>query len=269
MRSAATGAAEGPRLRPGVPAEVFVAPGRATTILFDTGQKVAAISLASPVLTYKYDRSLNQLEITPASRTPGVETNLNIRIGPAVYILVVRIVDDVRAQFFRRFALEGDSTPDDEAGLDRARPLKPQDVDIVAAARAMERAESDPVFGRAHPGLRLQALGRSRRWNNCPVTLEAVAQFLDQDLLVFRVRWLNATADALYLDPGQYRLTAGGRPIPIISRYKLGNGPVVFPGALETVYLAVQGYRLSRDNDWDLGLPPDAAAVGLLMEDHR
>ena len=59
-------------LRPlGKPAEVFVAPGRATTILLHTGQKVAAISLASPIVSYKYDKSLNQLEITPTVRTGG------------------------------------------------------------------------------------------------------------------------------------------------------------------------------------------------------
>ena len=69
-------------LRAGVPAEIFVAPGRATTIQLQTEEKIAAISLASPIVAYKYDRSLNQLEITPTVRSGGVETNLNLRIGP-------------------------------------------------------------------------------------------------------------------------------------------------------------------------------------------
>ena len=129
-----------------------MAPGRATTILFQTGQKVAAISLASPVVTYKYDRSLRtSFEITPAVRGSGVETNLNLRIGPNVYILLVRVVNDVRAQFFRRFSLEDDPDRDDEASLDRVRPLRPDEVDIVGCARAMERAGTDPVYCRAHP----------------------------------------------------------------------------------------------------------------------
>jgi hypothetical protein len=262
-------AGEGTRLRPGEPAEVFVAPGRATTILLDSDQKVAAISLASPILSYRYDRSLNQLEITPAARTPGTETNLNLRIGRHVYILVVRVVDDVRAQYFRRFVPEGDPAADDEVALGRARPLKPVEVDVAGAARAMERLESDPVFAHAHASLRLQALGRRHPWNGCDIDLSAVAQFLDQDLLVFRVRWKNTTPDALYLDPRQYVLVAGGRAIPVIARYSPRNGPVVPPGALETVYLAVQGYRLSRDNDWELDLPPDSEAVGRMMEAGR
>jgi len=255
----------GSELQPGVPEEVFVAPGRATTILFQSDEKVAAISVASPVVAYKYDRSLNQLEITPAVRTAGVETNLNLRIGPNVYILVVRIVNDVRAQFFRRFALEGDAGRDAEAGLAQVRPLKPEEVDIVGAAKAMERAGSDPVFARAHPALRLEALGQAYAWNGCEVTLATVGQFLDQDLLVFRVQWTNRTNDALYLGAMQYGLSVGGRNIPIIARYAPEDGAVVYPGQLEIVYLAVQGYRLSRNNDWQLALPPDAAAVIRLL----
>ncbi len=265
LGAAVDAVADGSELHPGVPAEVFVAPGRATTILFQTGQKVAAISLASPAVTYKYDRSLNQLEITPAVRTPGVETNMNLRIGPNVYILVVRVVNDVRAQFFRRFALEGDAQRDYEAGLDQARSLKPEEVDIVGAAKAMERAETDPVFWRAHPALRIEALSQIYLWNGCLVALSAVGQFLDQDLLVFRVQWVNRTDVALYLDARQYGLFVSGRKIPIISRYKAAGGSVVYPGQLETVYLAVQGYRLSRNNDWQLALPPDAAAVARLL----
>ncbi len=253
-------------LRPGVPVDVFVSPGRATTILFQTGQKVAAISLASPVVTYKYDRSLNELEITPAVRGSGVETNLNLRIGANVYILLIRVVNDVRAQFFRRFSLEDDPDRDDEASLDRIRPLRPDEVDIVGCARDMERAGTDPVFCRAHPALRIEALSRIYPWNGCLVALEDVGQFLDRDLLVFRVQWVNRTADALYLDPRQYALYVRGRKIPIISRFADAGLPVIRPGELETVYLAVQGYRLSRDNDWQLSLPPDGDAVERLME---
>ena len=99
-------------LTPNQPMEVYVAPGRATTLLFRTSQKVAAISLASPIVTYRYDRALNQLEITPAVRSGGVETNLNLRIGPDVYVLLVKVVTDVRAQFVRTFDLANDTAAD-------------------------------------------------------------------------------------------------------------------------------------------------------------
>ena len=248
-------------LRPGVPAEVFVAPGRATTIQLQTEQRVAAISLASPVVTYQYDKALNQLEITPAAHAGGTETNLNLRIGPNVYILVVKVVTDVRAQFLRSFVLAGEAAADDEAALAQVRPAKPAEVDLIGAVRTIERAQADPVFRAAQPMLRLESLDRSYQWNGCLVTLADEAQFLDRDLLVFRVQWMNRTDTALYLDPVQYGLFIGERPIPVIARYKVGVGPVIYPGQLETVYLAVQGFRLSRHNDWRLALPPEAAAV--------
>ena len=67
--------------------------------------------------------------------------------------------------------------------------------------------------------------------NGCLVELAEVAQFIDQDLLRFRVQWVNRTNDALYLDSGQYGLFADGMRIPIIARYKQGTGSVVFPGS--------------------------------------
>jgi hypothetical protein len=248
-------------LHPGTPMEVFVAPGHATTVQLQTEQRVAAISLASPVVTYQYDKALNQLEITPAAQAGGTETNLNLRIGSHVYILVVKVVNDVRAQYLRRFLLAGDSLAEDEAELAQARPAKPAEIDLIGAIKTIARAQDDPVFRAAQPMLRLEALDHDYPWNGCLVTLVDEAQFLDQDLLVFRVQWTNRTDSALYLDPLQYGLFIGERSIPISARYQTGVGPVIYPGQLETVFLAVQGYRLSRHNDWRLALPPDAAAV--------
>jgi len=248
-------------LRPGTPVEVYVAPGHATTIQLRSEQKIAAISLASPVVTYQYDKVLNQLEITPAAHAAGTETNLNLRIGPHVYILVVKVVNDVRAQYLRSFVLAGETIAEDEAGLAQVPPAKPAEIDLIEAVKTIERARADPVFRSAQPMLRLEALDLRYQWNGCLVTLADEAQFLDRDLLVFRVQWINRTDTALYLDPVQYGLFVGERRIPVIARYKIGVGPVIYPGQLETVFLAVQGYRLSRHNDWRLALPPDAAAV--------
>ncbi len=253
-------------LEPGVPATVYLAPGRATTVLLHSRQKIAAISLASPVVTYKYDRALNQLELTPAVRTGGVETNLNLRIGRSVYILLLKVVEDVRAQYLRDFTLADEAADDDEGGLGSARPLAPADIDVVAAARTMARWRSDPVFRQAHPTVRVVALDRRYLWNDCLVTLAEVAQFTDQDVLVFRVAWVNRTPDAIYLDARQYGLFVAGHRIPIGARYQPAADAIVYPGQAAGVYLAVQGYRLSRHNDWVLGLPPEAAALNRRSE---
>ncbi len=258
---AAAGVLSSGELRPGLPAEIYVAPGRATTVLLRTEQKVASISLASPVVTCQYDKALNQLEITPAAHSGGAETNLNLRIGPNVYVLLVKVVTDVRAQFLRSFFLAGDATSDDESGLAQAPPVKPADVDLIGAVKIIERAKADPIFRSAHPMLRIDELDAAYQWNGCLVMLADEAQFIDRDLLVLRVEWVNRTDSALYLDPTQYGLFIGGRRIPIIARYKVGVGSVIFPGQLETVYLGIQGYRLSRHNEWRLALPPDADAI--------
>jgi len=247
-------------LEPGVPAEVFVAPGRATTVLLRSEKKVASISLASPIISYKYDKALNQLEIAPAVRAGGVETNLNLRIGDQVYVLLVRVVGDVRAQFVRAFRLPDENPAGDEAELAAVKPLAPAQLDLVAAAQTLEKAEHDPVFRAAQTNLRWEALTATQSWNECAVQLDAAVQFIDLDLIVFRVRWVNRTADALYLHPTQYGIAVGERAIPLLARYS-PNEAVILPGEACVVYLAAQGLRLSRHNAWTLSLPPAAGAV--------
>jgi len=253
-------AAEPVTLEPGVPAEVFVAPGRATTVLLRSEKKVAAISLASPIISYKYDKALNQLEIAPAVKTGGVETNLNLRIGDQIYVLLIRVVGDVRAQFVRTFRLPDENPAGDEAELAAVKPLAPAQLDLVAAAQTLEKVEHDAVFRAAQSNLRWEALTATQSWNDCAVQLDAAVQFVDWDLIVFRVRWVNRTADALYLHPTQYGIAAGGRPIPLLARYS-PNEAVILPGESCVVYLAAQGLRLSRHNAWSLSLPPAAGAV--------
>jgi hypothetical protein len=246
-------------LEPGIPAEIFVAPGRATTVLLRSSQKVSAISLASPVITYKYDKPLNQIEITPAVRTGGVETNLNLRIGSDVYVLLVHVVEDVRAQFVRTFILPSEAQGD-ETELGNARPLPPAEIDLPQAVKILEQAEADPVFRAAQTNLRLEPLAVAQRWNGCDVLMDLAGQFLDLDLIVFRIHWSNTTADALYLHPLQYELLAAGKPIPVLTRFS-PNDAVVMPGASCRAYLAVQGLRLSRHNEWQLRLPASAEAL--------
>ena len=252
--------AEPVTLEPGVPAEVFVAPGRATTVLLRSEKKVAAISLASPIISYKYDKALNQLEISPAVKAGGVETNLNLRIGDQIYVLLIRVVGDVRAQFVRTFRLPDENPAGDEAELGAVKPLAPAQLDLVAAAQTLEKVEHDAVFRAAQSNLRWEALTATQTWNDCAVQLDAALQLVDLDLIVFRVRWVNRTADALYLHPTQYGIQAGGRLIPLVARYS-PNEAVVLPGESCVVYLAAQGLRLSRHNVWSLSLPLAAGAV--------
>ena len=88
-------------------------------------------------------------------------------------------------------------------------------------------------------------MDREYQWNGCLVALADEAQFLDRDLLVFRVQWVNRTNSAAFIwTPANTAFFAGDRSIPIGARWQTGVGPVIYPGQRETVFLAVQGYRL-------------------------
>jgi hypothetical protein len=137
--------------------------------------------------------------------------------------------------------------------------MKPFEVDTVAAIKTIEQARFDRTFRQAISGFRTIAIGRTAFWNNSPVTLVDVSQFADRDLLVFKIEWSNNTGSVLNLDCGQVRLKVANTGIPITCSQQVAAQ--LFPGQCDTIWLFVQGCRLSPCNDWCLLLPPDAAAV--------
>jgi hypothetical protein len=90
-----------------------------------------------------------------------------------------------------------------------------------------------------------------------------VSQFADRDLLVFKIEWSNHTGSVLDLDSGQIRLKVANTGIPITCSQQVAAQ--LFPGQCDTIWLFVQGYRLSPRNEWCLLLPPDAASVQKLF----
>ena len=244
--------------------EVYVAPGRLTTIVLDSKLPVEQVAIGAPLAQVNYDRKLSQIQITPVVETG--ETNMNVRIGRNTYVFMLKVVNDVRVQYLRTFTVIGAGGADDTAAaMASARPLKPAEVDVMGTVKTIDRARTDPVFRAQYPLLRTTPLGRAYQWNDCIVHLSEVSHFPDRDMLVFKVEWINRTSNALYLDAAQYGLRVVNRKVPIIARYQKTLNSTVYPGQHEVVYLFVQGYRLQADNPWELLLPPDANAVRRML----
>ena len=242
-------------LHSGIPTEIYIAPGRSTTVVLRTKEHVSSISLSSPIITYKYDKVLNQIEITATGRTAGLETNLNVRIGPDVYVLIIKIVNDVRVQFVRIFSFESGVALSDESALMHARALKPAYIDLLGAVKVIERMQNDLVYRHTHLEVQHADLKYSYVWNDCFITLESCDQFIDKDLLVFRIVWTNNTHDALYLDTRQLALFIGDKNLPITATTRKALGNIITPGKKDVIYLAIQGYRISRSNAFEFRLP--------------
>jgi hypothetical protein len=200
------------------------------------------------------------LDIYPTV-TEGM-TNLNVRIGDSIYTFLLKITNAGDPVFQRSYSFEDDA--DDFDGAVASAPImKPFEVDTVAAIKTIERARFDPTFRQTLPGFRTLSIGRSVFWNNSPVTLVDVSQFADRDLLVFKIEWSNNTGSVLNLDSGEIRLKVANTGIPITCSQQVAAQ--LFPGQYDTIWLFVQGYRLSPRNEWRLLLPPDAASVQKLF----
>jgi hypothetical protein len=239
---------------------VGLKPLMVTSLNFPKGAKIDDIRIGSKIVQVDFDPKKNQLDIYPTV-TEGM-TNLNVRIGDNIYTFILKILNNGDPVFQRSYTFE-DEADDFDGALANAPSMKPFEVDTVAAIKTIERARFDPTFRQTIPGFRTLPIGRTVLWNDSPVTLVDVSQFADRDLLVFKIEWSNNTGGVLNLDSGQLNLKVAGTVIPITCSQQVAAQ--LFPGQCDTIWLFVQGYRLSPHNDWRLLLPPDAASVQKLF----
>jgi hypothetical protein len=239
---------------------VGLRPLMVTSLDFPKGAKIDDIKIGSKIVQVAFDPKKNQLDIYPTV-TEGM-TNLNIRMGDNIYTFLLKIINTGDPVFQRSYTFEDDADDFDDA-LASAPIMKPFEVDTVAAIKTIERAHFDPTFRQTIPEFRTLSVGRTVFWNDSPVTLVDVSQFADRDLLVFKIDWSNNTGNVLNLDSGQVRLKVANTMIPITCSQQVAAQ--LFPGQGDTIWLFVQGYRLSPRNDWRLLLPPDAASVRKLF----
>jgi hypothetical protein len=239
---------------------VGLKPLMVTSLDFPKGAKIDDIKIGSKIVQVDFDPKKNQLDIYPT--VTGGATNLNVRIGDNIYTFLLKILNTGDPVFQRSYTFE-DEADDFDGALASAPIMKPFEVDTVAAIKTIERARSDPAFRQTIPEFRTLSVGRTVFWNDSPVTLVDVSQFADRDLLVFKIEWSNNTGSVLNLDSGQVRLKVANSEIPITCSQQVAAQ--LFPGQCDTIWLFVQGYRLSPRNDWRLLLPPDAASVQKLF----
>jgi hypothetical protein len=239
---------------------VGLKPLMVTSLNFPKGAKIDDIKMGSKIVQVDFDPKKNQLNIYPTV-TEGM-TNLNVRIGDNIYTFLLKILNTGDPIFQRSYTFEDDAD-DFDGALASAPIMKPFEVDTVAAIKTIERARFDPTFRQTTPEFRTLPVGRTVFWNNSPVTLVEVSQFADRDLLVFKIEWSNNTGSVLNLDSGQIGLKVANSGIPITCSQQVAAQ--LFPGQCDTIWLFVQGNRLSPRNEWRLLLPPDGASVQKLF----
>ena len=239
---------------------VGLKPLMVTSINFPKESKIDDIKIGSKIVQIAFDPKKNQLDIYPTV-TEGM-TNLNIRVENSIYTFLLKVGGAGDPVFQRTYTFE-DTADDFDGALAGAPVMKPFEVDTVAAIKTIERARFDRTFRQTIPEFRTLAIGQTVFWNNSPVTLVDVSQFAGRDLLVFKIEWSNNTGSVLNLDSGEVRLKVANSEIPITCSQQVAAQ--LFPGQCDTIWLFVQGYRLSPRNDWRLLLPPDAASVQKLF----
>lgn len=245
-------------LSPDVVPTVFGRLGMITSVTLLSEKPVLSVLKGGPEINVHLDGKV--IHIQPV--VPEALSSVTFTVDGTTFVIKVRVSEEdplVPNPVFT-FAKRSRFEELDKAIASAAR-LKPMDVDLNGAIRTIERAADDQEFARTLRSYGAIPLGKVYRWNGCDIHLAQAHQFAEQDLILFKVVWVNTTDKAVYLHQDQYRLFVGSKRIPIIQKRQLAPRAIVFPGQQEVVWLAVQGYKLRLDNDWDLRLPADAAQL--------
>lgn len=241
---------------------IYCAPGIVTSVEFITDKQIETIKIGSPIAEVKYDAGRKILDFFP--KIAEGRTNLNIVVDGTTYVFTVNIVTDDRIDYRRTFTFAKETEEADSAIVSQAPRLKPGEIDLVSAVNQIESARTDAVLRSKLPFYRTQAINKIYQWNGNLVHLLEASQFVDKDMVILKVQWLNEQNKAFYLKDRQYQVWVANKEIPVTARMQSTDG-TVFPGQLETVWLCIQGYRLSLNNPWELKLPPEASSVRALL----
>jgi hypothetical protein len=242
---------------------IYCAVGVVTSLEFLTQKKIETIKIGSPIAEVKFDPGRKIIDIFP--KISEGRTNMNILVDGTIYLFTINIVaDGSKIDFRRTFTFPQEQLNADMAQLAKAPRLKPGEIDVIAATNQIEQAQLDPVLRSKLTYYRMRPINKIYQWNGNLVHLLEAHQFVDKDMIVLKVQWLNEQNKAFYIKDSQYEVWIANKQIPVTARMQATDG-TVYPGQLETVWLFIQGYRLSMDNPWELKLPPEASSVKALL----
>jgi len=259
----ATAIAQAPvHLEPNRIENIYCSVGVVSSIEFVTEKEIQLIKLGSPIVAVNFDPERKILDLFP--KVQEGRTNMNVVVDGSTYVFMVSVTTDKKVDFRRTFTFSGETEAADASALQQAPRLKPSEIDVVGAVSMIEDARMDPVYRSKLPTYRMLPVNKVYTWNNNLVHLLEAHQFIDKDLIVLKVQWINEQDKAYYLKDRQYQIWIANKEIPVTASMQATDG-TVFPGQLETVWLFIQGYRLSINNPWELKLPPESTSIRKLL----
>lgn len=243
---------------------IHTAPRVVTTLSFDKGVQIDDIAIGSEVIKATFDEKQNIISLYPTVATG--QTNINFRVKDKTYTIFV-IISNTDAPDLRRNYTLGEDMVEEAIGNPNAPKLKPQDIDTVGAINIIERARMDGRYRDQQETMRTILLGKTWLWNSATITLVDCTQFIETDLLVFKIEAVNRTNAMLHLHAKQIGLTIAGQRIPVTACQQ--DNDKMLPGHTATFWLFVQGMRISPKNAWDLMLPPEARDVSRILRSNK
>lgn len=237
---------------------LLIARGVLTTLKFSCGKPIDDLRIGdSRIFEAKLEED-GQRILLKAIAGDGA-TNMTVTIDNVDYVFVIQVTPDPSKVVFTRTYSLGTGTQEellsDLMRIGRAPKLKPAQIDAAALARKVQRAVIDPVYRKALPDFRIFEINRPYVWKKCVVQLMAAYGFVDSDIVLLKVEWVNTTGTGIYLNSRQLGVRCAGKKALSIASHQDSLDSWVLPGQLDTVWLVIHGEKIAYANDWDLRFP--------------
>jgi len=239
---------------------LYVGPGYVTYLEFPQSSKIQAVAVgAEKVISVKVDPKNNAVLLTPLVAVG--HTNLTVVFGKTPYVWEVSIRNSGEVNYRMTYSVPA---TDVTARLPFGPPVTPQSVPVADIMRKIAQYGAVPVTPQDARNVFYQALGKTYTWNGNILTITDAFGFTKENLIVLRVHRRNTSQTVSYLAADQVVPFVANTQFPATVR--LQSTPQLFPGQAEIIYLFLQGYNITVDNDFGISLPPDSKTVESYMK---
>jgi hypothetical protein len=242
---------------------VYVAPGYITYLQFPTDPPIESVDVgAKSLIDVAYKPELNAVTISPI--VLAGHTNITIVLDGEPYVFAVSIRRKGDIDYRLTFTLP--NVVDKNNLVKFGPPKKPTALDVPAFVRAVETYGTLAHPLKIHNDMQHKELNKAYSWNSNIIYLSDAFGFPDDNLIVLRLTRRNLSSNANYLNVRQIKPFVANSPFPVTAAIQSSDKGILYPGQMEQIYLLIQGYNLFADNDFEVKLPPEAAAVSAITQ---
>lgn len=239
---------------------LYVGAGYSTYLEFPAKPSIERVFVgASKLIVATTDATRNAIVITPM--VASGHTNMTVVFQGIPYVWEIHIRNAGEVNYRMTYSVP---SPSGAATLPYGPPMVPSSIPVAEIMKKIQSYGQTALSAKDARDIFYQSISKPITWNGQLLTIADAFGFVRQNLIVLRVHRRNVSDSIKYLNSKQINVFVANTPFP--ATVNLQASPQLYPGQAEVLYLFLQGYGLTVDNDFSIQLPPDSQAVEAYLQ---